>query len=357
MAQTGREALYARLQSIESDLASASRAISDVEHKLASIDGAMASFPSRLVTVRGYGYAAMGHLEKSIDLLIKKWTDASPVIKQSFYNNVKPLTVQIHTLQSEVQKLKSGVGFSGTVSGWAAVGRLSAEASTLKMRVIAETSRINASLAEFLGSIDAIDRDLKIAENTMKLFSYASFPLKPGESPVLAIEGKIMTKEKCEGTLYFTNQRFIFEGKKEVVFEKKLFIATKKRVERMVLIEQPIGALQEVCKGRVGLIAWTGVYIRFKPECELEEIPFDVKSWEADVITRFFQYIIGGEADRDIATIKGITLKEAPAIRVIRCPNCGAPYTKEIYRGQTSVQCEYCGASILINIESFSNTT
>jgi DNA-directed RNA polymerase subunit RPC12/RpoP len=79
----------------------------------------------------------------------------------------------------------------------------------------------------------------------------------------------------------------------------------------------------------------------------MEETPFDVKDWEADVITRFFQYIIGGEADRDIATIKGITPK-APTIQVVRCPHCGAPYTKEIYKGQTSVQCEYCGTSIMI---------
>jgi len=344
-----REALYARLRSIELDLANASRAISDVESKLASIDGATASLPSRLATVRGQGYAAMGHLEKSIELLTKKWVEASPAIKQSFYSDVQPLTAQIRALQTEVQGLKARMSVGGVGLGWASVGRLAAEASALRARVIAETSRINASLGEFLGSVNAIDRDLKIAEKTMQLFSFASFPLKPEESPVLAIEGKMMAGDKCEGTLYFTNQRFIFEGKREVVLEKKLFIATKKRVERAVLIEQPIGALQEISKGRVGLVAWTGVYIRFKPERGLEEVPFDVKDWEADVITRFFKYIVGGEADRDIAAIRGVTPKEAPAIRVIRCPNCGAPYTKEIYKGQTSVQCEYCGATIFIS--------
>lgn len=115
-----------------------------------------------------------------------------------------------------------------------------------------------------------------------------------------------------------------------------------------MLMEQPIGALQEISKGRVGLIAWTGVYIRFKPSVGLEETPFDVKDWEADVITRFFQYIMGGESDRDIAAIKGVTAKEAPTIQVVRCPHCGGPYTKEICKGQTSVQCEYCGTSIII---------
>lgn len=344
-----REALNARLRSIESDLSSAFAAISDVESKFARIDGVAASLPSRLKTVRARGYAAMGHLEKSIDLMTRKWMEVSPTIKQNFYSNVQPLSAQIRALQSEVQKLRAGAGFGGMIFSWSSVGRLSAEASTLRARVTAETAEINTSLGEFLGSIDAIERDLKIAEKTVELVSYASFPLRPEESPVLAIEGKIMTKDKCEGTLYFTNQRFIFEGKKEVVLEKKFFIATKKKTERIVLIEQPIGALQEISKGRVGLVAWTGVYIRFKPERRLDEISFDVKDWEADVIGRFFQYIIGGEADRDIATIKGITPKEAPIVRVIRCPHCGAPYTKEIYKGQTSVHCEYCWTSVMIS--------
>jgi hypothetical protein len=45
-------------------------AISDVENKFARIDNAIVSLPSRLTTVRGRGYAAMGHLEKkSVDLL------------------------------------------------------------------------------------------------------------------------------------------------------------------------------------------------------------------------------------------------------------------------------------------------
>ncbi|MEM2385405.1 MAG: hypothetical protein QXO67_00320 [Candidatus Bathyarchaeia archaeon] len=343
-----REALYARLRSIESDLSGASAAINDVEGKLAHIDSVMASLPSRLATIRGRGYAAMGHLEKSIDLLTKKWMEASPTIKQVFYSNIQPLTAQIRVLQSDANRLRMEINRGSTAFSWGLASRLSAETSMLRARVAAETAKVNVSLGEFLGSISAIDRDLKIAEKTMELFSFVSFPLKPEESPVLAIEGKIMTKDKCEGTLYFTNQRFIFEGKREVVLEKKLFIATKKKTERIVLIEQPIGALQEISKGRVGLIAWTGVYIRFKPGVRMEEAPFDVKDWEADVITRFFQYIIGGEADRDIAIIKGITPKEAPTMRIVRCPHCGAPYTKEIYKGQTSVQCEYCGTSIII---------
>ncbi|MEM3549565.1 MAG: hypothetical protein QXN87_05995 [Candidatus Bathyarchaeia archaeon] len=343
-----REALYSRLSLAESDLTAASSAISQVEARLNQIDGATASLPSRLTSIRNRGYAAMGHLEKSIELLSKKWAEASPTIRHSFYTNVQPLTSQIRALEAEAGRIRGEIGMGNIALSHMRISRLSTEASTLRARVAGETGKINIALNEFLGSINAIDRDLKLAEKTMELFSYASFQLRPEETPVFAIDGKIMTGEKCEGTLYFTNQRFIFEGKREVVLQRKLFIATKKKTERAVLIEQPIGALQEITKGRVGLVAWTGIYIRFKPERRIDETPFDVKDWEADAITRFFQYIIGGEAERDIALIKGVAVKEVPTIQMIRCPNCGAPYTKEIYKGQTTLQCEYCGASIMI---------
>jgi len=351
MAQIDREKeyLYAQLRSIESDLSSASGAISDVESKLSYVESSMGSLPSRLMTIRGRGYAAMGHLEKSIDLLTKKWTEAAPTLKQAFLNSIQPLTSQIRSLEVEARRLRTeidtgNIGFSRSLAS-----RLSIDASSLKLRAMAEAGKVSTPLNEFISSVNAIERDLKVAEKTVELFSIATFPLKQEERPILAIEGKITTGEKSEGILYFTNQRFIFEGKKEVVLEKKFFIATKKKVERTVLIEQPIGALQEISKGRVGLIAWTGIYIRFKPERGLAETPFDVKGWEADIITRFFSYIIGGEADRDIAAIRGITVKEAPAIQLVRCPNCGAPYTREIYKGETSVKCEYCGTLIVIH--------
>ena len=344
-----KEALYSRLRLIESDLTGASGAISNVESRIARVDGSIGTLQSRLVTVRGRGYAAMGYLEKSVEMLSRKWAESGPLIKQAFFNNVQPLTGQIRMLQTEAQRLRTEINVGNIGMSQSLASRLSIEASSMRARTCAEAAKISAPLSELSASADAIDRDLRITESTVALFSQASFPLKPEESPVLAIEGKIMSGEKNEGTLYFTNQRFVFEGKREVVLEKKLFIVTKKRTGRVVALEQPIGALQEIAKGRVGLLAWTGIYVRFKPERRLAEMPFDVKGWEADVITRFFNYIIGGEADRDIAQIRGTpTAPTAPAIQVVRCPNCNAPYTQELFKGQTSVKCEYCGTQIMI---------
>jgi DNA-directed RNA polymerase subunit RPC12/RpoP len=343
-----RDFLYSRVRTIESDLSGASSTVDNVRSKLASIDAALASLPSRLMTVRSRGYAALAYLEKSVEKLCTRWAETAPRLKQAYAETLEPLAARARMLEADVRRLRLEIDAGNLFLAQSRAGTLSIEASTVRAQAVSEAARISGSLNEFASSIDALDRDLKMAEKTLALFAQASFQLSQQESPVLAIEGKMLSGEKLEGTLYFTNQRFIFEGLKEVVLEKRLFIATKKKTERTVVIQQPIGALAEVTKGRVGLVAWTGVYLRFKPELQLGEVPFDVKDWEADVITRFFKYIIGGEADSDIAAVKGTTVAKEPTAKVLRCPNCSAPYTDEILKGQTTVQCKYCGATILL---------
>jgi hypothetical protein len=179
-----RDALYARLGSIESDLSGASAAISDVESKLAYIDSAMASLPSRLTTVRGRGYAAMGHLEKSIDILTKKWMEASPTIKASLLQQRSAFnSPNSRTLRSDANRLRAEINRGNVAFCWGLAGRLSVEASTLRARVAAETARISASLGEFLGSIDCHRQRPKSGGKNNGALFLRVFPIKAGRKP------------------------------------------------------------------------------------------------------------------------------------------------------------------------------
>ncbi|MCI4349621.1 MAG: hypothetical protein L3J93_05345 [Thermoplasmata archaeon] len=343
-----KDRLYARQRSIESELNEASKGISGAESEVTSLDASIGGLASRLASVRSRGYCALSHLDKTVELLTKKWADVGPAVKQSLANNLQPLGSQVRGLQSEAESLRREIDMGNTGAAESLSNRLEAEASSVRSRTTGEAASVTAPLREMTSSVGAVDRDLKIAETTVALFAQAAFPIKQEETPVLAIEAKLMEGEKPHGTLYFTNQRFVFEIEKEVVLEKKFFIVTKKRIDRVVMMEKPVGAVQDISKGRVGLIAGTGVFVQFRPEVGLPVSPFDVKAWEADVITRFFRYIIGGEADRDIATVRGVSTTAVPAIRMVRCSACGAPHSGEIYKGQTSVSCEYCGSAMAI---------
>lgn len=344
-----KEPLYSRLGSIESELSETSRLISASESEVNSLDSSIGGLSSRLASVRGRGYSALSHLDKTIDLMSKKWAEVGPSVKQSMANSLQPLGAQVRGLQSQTPSVRSAIDGGNLPMAEMELNRLSSEASSLRSRVTGEAAQVTAPIRDLTSGLSAVDRDLKIAETTVTLFSQAAFPMTQEETPVLAIEGKMMEGEKPHGTLYFTNHRFVFEGQKEVVLEKHFLIVTKKRIDRVVMIERPIGAVQEISKGRVGLIAGTGVFVQFRPEVGLPVTPFDVRGWEADVITRFYKYITGGEADRDIASVRGVTAPAAPTIRLARCTACGAPHSGEIYQGQTSVKCEYCGTAVVFN--------
>ena len=345
-----KQAMYSRLNSIESDISFSLNAINSARNNIAHVEGSTISLKNRLGKVRERGYAAMGHMEKDTDQLTQRWTQISPSVKQAFAFNIEPLASQANGLQAETRTLRTQIDSGNIAYSQALASRLSSSASSLRSRISSETSRVNTPLSELNSIISNLEKDMKIAEQTLEFFTEANFPLKQEESPILAVECKILKGDKSEGTLYFTNQRFIFEAKKEVVLEKKFFIVTKKKIERVVLINQPIGAVKEIAKGRVGFLAWTGIYVRFKPDSREEEAQFDVEGWEADLAGRFFDYIINGEADKDIAALKGTT-GTAPTAQIgqlVYCPRCSAPHTREIFRGQKTVQCEYCGTQIVV---------
>jgi len=74
---------------------------------------------------------------------------------------------------------------------------------------------------------------------------------------------------------------------------------------------------------------------------------FDTTSEDAELVTKSYNYIISGQTDKELATVAPAAAKaEQEMPQLVTCPVCHAPYTEKIYRGQTSVNCKYCGAVV-----------
>jgi len=218
----------------------------------------------------------------------------------------------------------------------------------VKPKILELGGHVSKNLSEFESGLQDIEQDLKIAEATVELVSHASFPWKEGESPIFAVEAEEM-KDDVEGIVTLTNLRFIFESQREVVLKKTLFIATEKKTVREVVMEKPIGMIDRISKGRVGFLEGHGVFVTFKPEIRLKEMKFDIKGYEADRMIRLFNFITSGEAERELTALQEtMDVEERADIRILTCENCSAPYTDEVYRGQTSVKCRFCGSVIAI---------
>ena len=128
------------------------------------------------------------------------------------------------------------------------------------------------------------------------------------------------------------------------VLKKILFFATEKKLVREVVIDQPIGAVESLRSGSMGLFKGAGLYIKFKEDAGGGEVRFDTKGKEGDQISRFYQYVMGGGADEVMEDEEDGEERFRPVV----CSYCGAPYSEEVYRGQTSVECRYCGTVVTL---------
>jgi ribosomal protein S27E len=207
-------------------------------------------------------------------------------------------------------------------------------------RVVDEYSLyVNNEFSGYNSELLDIEGDLRIAESTMELLREHSFKWKQGESPVLAIKAHHLDKD-IHGILTLTNLRIIFEEEREEVLKKILFIATEKKWVREIIIDQPVGAVESLRSGSVGFFKGAGLYIKFKDDSGGGEVRLDTKGNEGERVSRFYEYIMTGSADEVLGE------EEAEEFKPVVCPHCSAPYNEEVYRGQTIVECKYCGTVI-----------
>ena len=325
-----------RLNDLKEGASELRRRLEEIDEKVDEISRRINILPDRIKKIRERGYKALTHLEEAGEALLERWREAEPDIERRIRDESTRLRVALDSLDGEISSL--GLRDIRIPSQLDALER---RLDDLRLRFELE-DWVASSLQGFETELDSVEEDLEIAESTLDLVAQASFRWMEGEVPIYAVRGKDMERDQ-RGILTLTSNRLLFESEREIVLKRVLFIATEKKRVREVVVDQPIGAVERVMKGRVGLLAGYGLYITFKPEVGLPEMKVDVRGHEADRFIRFYNYIVSGRAEEELAPRRGEPeTKPGP----ILCPVCGAPYTDEIYRGQTSVRCKYCGAVI-----------
>lgn len=316
--------------------------IGAIENRIGSLDARLGSIPSRISRIRKMNYNVFTYMEREQASLSERWENTGPFFRKNVRGRIEGLRSELEDLERDLSwRSQERSSVDGLTSIESRLGHV-------KPRVLELGGHVSKNLGEFESGLQAIEQDLKIAEDTVELVSQASFPWKEGESPIFAVEAEEM-KDDIEGIVTLTNLRFIFESRREVVLKKTLFIATEKKTVREVVMEKPIGMIERISKGRVGFLEGHGVFITFKPKSRLREMKLDIKGHEADRMIRLFNFITSGEAERELKALKEtMGVEEREDFRTLTCDICGAPYTEEIYRGQTSVNCRYCGSVIAI---------
>ena len=336
---TKQQAYTNRLNAISNQVSSLMQLLNGMNRNVTNIDGSLNRLPTRIQQIRKMNYCVMINLEKDVASLSEEWSTIKPNVSSIITSAVSALASEGRIFEGELAQRRFNPN-----SDVSQLTNLGMRVSTLQARVSDLSSRVSGTTGATLSKLNSLEKDVGVAERTLNLIFNPSFKWKEGESPILSIQAKDLIND-VKGILSLTSQRFLYESEKEVVLKKTLFIATQKKKVRETAVDKPIGMIDSIVKGRVGILAGQGLYITFKPNNGQQEMKFDTSGEDADLVLHFQNFISNGGADQELDVTESSKKDESQHAPIV-CSKCGAPYTEEIYRGQTSLICKYCSTSI-----------
>jgi hypothetical protein len=321
-----------KIASIKSQLNSLSIRTKNLPSRIDQFDLKVNNISNRIKNIRQNNYYSQTNLESEYENLSKNWNTVHSSVLNSNYNQVNTALRRQNDIENRLNLSKTPLE----------INQLEAQLSDFTHSIAMMENSLNNQLQEHQNRYNSINNDLLLIENTIAQLENSSIEWKNKEYPLLAIVAKDLTHDK-KGVLTLTNFRILFEEVKEVILRKSFFITTEKKTVKEVTLDQPIGAVNVIEKGRVGFFKGAGLFLRFKPQTGLEELKLDTSGNDDEKVIHFYNYIITGEAQKELIPM----LDEASDSSVpVNCPHCSAPYSEEILLGQTSIKCLYCGTVI-----------
>ena len=321
-----------KLASMRNELRSISFRANNLPSRVNQLDNHINSISTRITNIQSEGYRLPTNISQTSKELTQRWLSALGGI-QSFESIQSGSLLQKHR---DLEKVLDGASSLNELT------KYESQLSGIRNEIFNTENSLNSRLIDYQSQYNAINKDLKTAEETIANLRNTSIKWKIDEQPLIAVKTHDLSNDK-DGVLTLSNYRIIFEEVREEVLSKTLFFATEKKTVREVLLDQPIGSIDVIEKGRVGFFKGAGLFIRFKPHMGLIEIKLDTRNNDDDELIRYYTYVVSGESEKELKPGEK-TSSPIPT----SCSNCSAPFNEEILKGQTSVKCRYCETVIKI---------
>lgn len=343
--QDWRPAVRAQINHSLSELSQVESQLNWLSGSIAYIDSMATSLPSKFKALRTNGFVHQVGVENQLNDLVEKWNMTHSGLSIEIDAFSQQLRIEINELKGEGNELLNRINqpfmIEFAVRGEATM--YNSKVDGFNSKAYNQINQAKSGFGDIRQNIEEIGSSINEAENAVNAAMSASFALMEREHPILCVKAKkIEPEEKNEGRIIITDQRLLYETEKKVVVEKKLFFATKTKMDRVLDLEIPLGVVTEAHKGRVGLIAWEGVYVELKPGQKYKEVVFDTTGDDTEKLIDTVNYVLSGQADKDKAQT-AVDEKPLEGPKAFLCIKCGAPLEVATTRGILEVECNYCG--------------
>lgn len=296
--------------------------------ELSALENAIRSIERKLADLRARGYEIEKDLEADVVVLAAQWDRVKTNSELTLEHQTGQLGAQMQSIQKMLAEV---VGMSTNLA--AARPRY----MQLKSAIASAEAQADAAEATVLAQYDAYGDEVEVLDAHLEWISWmldalatASFNLLATESGIAAAEAvfKHPNWEPENGILFLTDQRLLWEDRVEA-YEVK--------------VNLPIQEVLEINKELDKETGIESLVFRFGSSGPVPEARFVLALPVGDDWLKMVGRARTGGYTHDRAV--EISSDELNRIRNApqQCSNCGAAFTAPILRGQTEIQCEYCG--------------
>ena len=343
--------------------------LSDLSNEFSRIEADMGKASEKFDLLRGKGYIYGVAMEDKLLKLRETWKDRKREAQDELEEISREIRRKGESVDREVRELRDI--FERNYK--AAEGRCRDTENRLdefKKFIDSAEDRIEAKYKTVKDDLYKVTTHLREVEESFNLMDKASFKLHQGENLIYVCGAQHLEDRKKKGPkgyIYLTDNRFIFEQNEEVVVSRRLLFFTKKELVHKIIVDKPIGALDEIKDTEAGFIFKAELLdLTFKDGSAPNEMMLKL-SKDSTMLKNLIQRIISGDIERDKVGARpptgglapegaaGVPGAAAPPPAVaealsepkdIRCSGCGAAYDEPVLKGMNSVSCPYCGTTI-----------
>lgn len=351
--QDARNETVQQIQRLQSEVHSLHDQVrlSNIRDVMEDIETTISGFSQRVKDLRNRRYAFERNLENQARSFAPRWTPIKTHVRNEIARQSQSLEKAIMPVESKAARL-SGLNTASSVTS-AQIRQLEAEVANLKDKASAAERTIQGMYDDLQREVNEFKLHLDRIEEMLTDLEGASFALMTNEAGIQAVKAVLVEgnedKKDPRGILFLTDQRLLFEQKQEVTKKKVLFIATEKELVQELIMDMPLGMVEEIVTSKKGLFKNEDhIDLYFQSDAPMREAHYhllgqDCVEWKTKI-----QRAISGEYDQE----RAIAIDEEAAAQVMDiptiCPGCGASLQQKVLRGMDSITCQYCGTVIRI---------
>ena len=315
--------------------------LTDVQSELSRVETTLSLLPTEIEELRGRGYVFRSFLDRKVEVLGRQWDEAQRRASRDVARHTRELQQEAASAESALQQAMSGHSSH--------LARAKSAISTLERKASAAKSAVQAAYRPLSENLQQTSSQVEQIRWLLDQIDEAVFQLHPTEDAVMACKAQLMETKKDgpEGVLYLTDERLIFEQKEEVVKKKVLFIATEKETIQELLLDVPVGLIEEVRASDKGFLGRRELLeLRFATDADRSGATVRLRGAENEEWNALIGRVKTGEIARERTQPKDEAVVEAIRAVPTKCSTCGATISVEIVRGMQEITCDYCGSVI-----------